>query len=311
MSSHLKSHMARLRSISILSATLTFSVCFAGPYVDLQRQLARATTPDQVFKIVSDSKEASQQAEIKGDLDSSSDQDADRTAIAQDIRAIVDLASMDEQRTTTKVDQSEAHQIKKSPLYRDKGVDRSRNWFADAIERLKNIHLDKPVEPTGSGANFGIIGQWIVNLVWVLLIGAVLTALFYVIRYLDWRNALTRKTKTLLEEDEPERTLDEWLLLADEHSTSGRYREAVRALYLACLLKFDEHNVARFERGETNWEHLARIQASPNLPNNLDFTEATQRFDRIWYGRQTRGLPDVELFRGWYQEIAASLGGTN
>jgi hypothetical protein len=76
---------------------------------------------------------------------------------------------------------------------------------------------------------------------------------------------------------------------------------------LACLLRFDEHGVARFDRGQTNWEHLARVEASPKRPPSLDFRRATQAFDRIWYGFQCLGAPDVADFRGWYEDVRRAL----
>jgi len=301
--------MAHIRLISIISAALICTACFAGPYADLQRQLLHASTPDQVIRIVGASKAISNHADIKSDLDAYATGESDKDAVAKDLRNMVDLAASAESRVPSDVDQAQANRIKKSPLYRDQGVDRKRNWLSDAIERLRNIHLNSPKESSNSPGGFPLIGQWVVYAIWALLIGSVLALLFYLVRFLDWRGALTRRAKTLLEEDEPERTLDEWLQLADAHAAAGRYRESVRALYLACLLKFDEHNVARFDRGETNWEHLTRIQASPNRPELIDFTEATQRFDRIWYGFQTRGQPDVDQFRAWYQEISEKLRG--
>ena len=111
----------------------------------------------------------------------------------------------------------------------------------------------------------------------------------------------------MLEDDEPERSLDEWLAEADTLQAQGRYREAVRALYLASLLRFDEARVARFQRGQTNWEHLTRIEASPTMPKDLDFRATTRLFDRIWYGRIVRGKEDVDQFRAWYLNITNTL----
>jgi len=113
----------------------------------------------------------------------------------------------------------------------------------------------------------------------------------------------------MLEQDEPERTLDEWLDMANKLTADGKYREAVRCLYLACLLRFDEHLVARFDRGQTNWEHLARIRASSRMPIGLDFESPTKRFDTIWYGHRTRGLSDVDQFKDWYGRITEALAG--
>jgi hypothetical protein len=151
------------------------------------------------------------------------------------------------------------------------------------------------------------IPGWIVPAMWFLIGGIILTFGYFVFRHFTWKRALTRKAKAVLEEDEPERTLDEWLTLEDEHVAAGRYREAVRAMYLSCLLKFDEAGVARFIRGETNWEHLARISASAKKPESVDFRPPTQSFDRVWYGFHVKGIEDVEVFRSWYGQITEAL----
>jgi hypothetical protein len=140
-----------------------------------------------------------------------------------------------------------------------------------------------------------------------LLVAAVIFFLVLAFRHFSWKKTLKRKSSALLEEDEPERSADEWLRLAEGLSLQGRYREAVRCLYLACLLRIDEAKVARFIRSETNWEHLARIQASAKRPPSLDILAPTRAFDQIWYGHRVRGEADVDQFKIWYEEVVASL----
>ncbi|HJP82154.1 MAG TPA: DUF4129 domain-containing protein, partial [Fimbriimonadaceae bacterium] len=196
--------------------------------------------------------------------------------------------------------------IKSSPLYRDPGVQEESNWLDGAMRRLLGL-LRRPKPPSiGHVPTLGVPG-WIIPTMWFILGGAVLFLLFLMLRHISWKRGLKRKATAMLEDDEPERTLDEWLANADEHFRAGRYREAVRAMYLSCLLKFDEAGVARFIRGETNWEHLSRISSSIKKPDSVDFRPPTQAFDRIWYGHHVRGPEDVEQFRAWYQQITEAL----
>jgi hypothetical protein len=201
-----------------------------------------------------------------------------------------------------------AKRVKASPVYQDRGPRDESNWLGNALSRLKNLRFDlpQPKQTAPDMPSLGI-GPWLVWLMWGLLGAGVLFFAYLALRHVDWTRRLTRKTKTLLEDDEPERSLDEWLALADTLSAEGRHREAVRCLYLACLLKFDEARVARFDRSQTNWEHLARIRSSPRKPETLDFLTPTQSFDRVWYGRQVEGAPDVERFRAWYQSVTEAL----
>ncbi len=198
--------------------------------------------------------------------------------------------------------------IKRSPLYSDAGPQQTTNWLSNAFDRLNNIHpscdCNRPVsvKPTT-----GVAGPWLIYVIYAIVIAALAAFIIFAISRFSWNKKLQRKSKALLDEDEPERSLDEWLEMADKLEREGRYREAVRCLYLACLLKIDQARIARFERSQTNWEHLARIEASPNLPPTLHFREPTKAFDLIWYGMRVNGSEDVTRFRAWYRDVLQAV----
>lgn len=204
----------------------------------------------------------------------------------------------------------EAKSIKASPLYHDPGVKPSANWLSRALARIADLfkfNLPQDNRKAAKTPDVSPLGPIFILLVIAVLIALVGLFVYYVAQHFSWQSKLRRKASALLEDDEPERTADEWLTLADSLTKSGRYREAVRCLYLACLLRFDEAGVARFIRSETNWEHLARIQGSPYRPPDIEFQSATQNFDRVWYGKQVRGLEDVDQFRIWYGQVMMAL----
>jgi len=198
--------------------------------------------------------------------------------------------------------------IKRSPLYSDAGPQQTTNWLSNAFDRLNNIHpncnCNRPVTVTPPGA---AAGQWFIYLIYAIVIIALGAFIVFAVSRFNWTRKLKRKAKALLDEDEPERTLDEWLEMADKLEREGRFREAVRCLYLACLLKIDEARIARFERSQTNWEHLARIEASPMRPSNLHFREPTKAFDLIWYGMRVNGSEEVTKFRAWYRDVLQAV----
>jgi len=205
-----------------------------------------------------------------------------------------------------------AKQIKSSPIYQDPGEKDSANWLGTALNRLQNLFRpsDKaqaPRLPKMEVGGFGGGAGFFTGFMWFLLAAALAVFAYFAFRHVSLKGTLKRKRKAVLEDDEPERSLDEWLAQADDLAAKGQYREAVRALYLACLLKFDEHRVARFVRGETNWEHLTRIQASPLMPATIEFRSPTQAFDQIWYGHRVNGITDVQRFRDWYSELKRTL----
>lgn len=208
-------------------------------------------------------------------------------------------------------------QIKASPLYRDTGNRADSNWLGRVFARLgeaiskffDSIFKPRNAPAGGPPLDIGFPTRLFLYAICGLLAALIGVFIFFVVRHVNWQKTLKRKATALLDEDEPDRSVDEWLGLADALTRQGRYREAVRCLYLAMLLRFDEANVARFVRSQTNWEHLARIQASANRPPEIDFLQPTQAFDKIWYGQRVRGSEDVDQFRIWYGQASKSLMG--
>jgi hypothetical protein len=71
---------------------------------------------------------------------------------------------------------------------------------------------------------------------------------------------------------------------AEELAAHRSYRLAIRALYLAALLRLDERGVLAFDRALTNREVLksAGTTGSASLVERL--APLVERFDRHWYG---------------------------
>jgi hypothetical protein len=295
-------------SLLLLSAGLSGAQGFTA----LRDQIQDAS-PAKIVEAVAANDRALQDNDISSALNEAENASGlRRERLAERLRSMVELKAMGEQTSATPTTAresviQEARQIKASVLYRDAGVDEESNWLGRSLSRLRNLrpNLRLPAGPTTSG--FLAFGNVLIYLMWGLLGLGIAYLLYLALRHVRWRNTLARRARAVLEDDEPDRTLDEWLDQADALASEGKHREAVRALYLACLLRFDEHRVARFVRGETNWEHLARIRASDHLPSDVDFRPPTQAFDRIWYGKLTRGQADVDQFRVWYQEITSKL----
>ena len=209
--------------------------------------------------------------------------------------------------------QNTAKEILSSRSFTDSGVSGERNWLSRVFEKLfeeiaeilnrlfGNRRTNLDIKPPSVSLGF------LTPLVWVIIGAAVVAFLIFVIMKFRIGPLKKKKLGGLLEEDEPERTADEWLSRADELAALGRHREAIRCLYLACLVRFDDANVARFVRSETNWEHLRRISVSPKRPETVDFRPATEMFDLIWYGYKPTGEDDMRKFRAIYQNLCQDL----
>jgi len=86
---------------------------------------------------------------------------------------------------------------------------------------------------------------------------------------------------------------------AQELSTGGDYRTAVRYLYLSSLLLLEERGLLRYDRSLTNREYLRSVAAHPQLESIL--REVVEVFDRVWYGYQP-------LDQAAYERYAARVG---
>jgi hypothetical protein len=81
---------------------------------------------------------------------------------------------------------------------------------------------------------------------------------------------------------------------AQELSTGGDYRTAVRYLYLSALLLLEERGLLRYDRSLTNREYLRSVAHRPELAAIL--REVIDVFDRVWYGFQTLSASEYEAY---------------
>ncbi|MBS1717976.1 MAG: DUF4129 domain-containing protein [Armatimonadetes bacterium] len=183
------------------------------------------------------------------------------------------------------------------------------NWLAKAgtaAGRIIEALLRRPMQKTPNFPNAApALGAAIPFLEIVVYVALGLLLLFFLVlalRHVSFKGRRGKKRTAMVDDDEPERTLDEWLDLAAKYQASGEYRMAVRALYVGCLLRLDQLEVIRFIRGQTNWEHLYRFERSPKRLD-LDLRAATKMFDRIWYGMETAEIDDVAWMRAFYESI--------
>jgi hypothetical protein len=75
---------------------------------------------------------------------------------------------------------------------------------------------------------------------------------------------------------------------ADTLAADGRYREAVRVLYLAVLALLHRQRLIRFEPTRTNGEYVRQVRLSEQAPPELHgpFQELTNLFETVWYGER-------------------------
>ena len=115
-------------------------------------------------------------------------------------------------------------------------------------------------------------------------------------------------------EEEEDELVDEMTLLEqDPHdlwaratrlAREGRFRQAVRELYLTLLLLLHQGGTIAFEPGLTNWEYLRDM--GRKHPSYDGFRKFTGFFDLVWYGG--RGCSREEY--GEFEELARAAAPT-
>lgn len=205
-----------------------------------------------------------------------------------------------------------AKQIRSSAIYHEPTPSKKgTNWLGKAFERIKDLFRRSPRRDPESDLKFGDLSGISDIFVWlmytVFAIGFILFA-YFVFRQIEMRKKLKRAA-ALLEEEEPVRSYDEWLILAEQMEREGDIRGAVRAYYLSILLFMDDHNILRFNRKQTNWEHLSRFQSIKDRID-YDLLAPTKLFDMVWYGKVVRGNMDLEEIKAALQKLRTAGAGS-
>jgi hypothetical protein len=92
---------------------------------------------------------------------------------------------------------------------------------------------------------------------------------------------------------------------AETLAGEGRFREAVRGLYLAVLAQLHRQQLIRFEPTRTNGEYVRQVRLSEQAPPELHepFHQLTNLFEAKWYGERTCESADYHACRALTEEI--------
>jgi hypothetical protein len=95
---------------------------------------------------------------------------------------------------------------------------------------------------------------------------------------------------------------DEWLALAREQMARGEWRLALRALYLATLAGLGAQGLVTLARAKTNLDYERELgrRAAGRAELVGGFRARRLAFERVWYGRDVAGEPEV---RAWLGEL--------
>lgn len=151
-----------------------------------------------------------------------------------------------------------------------------------------------PENAPESSPSFSIPPELAQVLLVIGLTAAVAVVLLYFARNLKVQRMAVEKPS---DEDDPTTSQDA-SQRAEESEANRDYRNAIRYLYLACLLLLDEKGLIRYDRTLTNREHLRMVGDKPQLVELLRPVVTT--FDDVWYGF----IPvDEDMYRQFIQNV--------
>jgi len=139
---------------------------------------------------------------------------------------------------------------------------------------------------------------------WVILTCALALILFCLIRFIiqPRSSAMRRRRRLDTANTEVESTrpnIDALLAMADEQAAHRQYREALRALYRAALLRMDDLQIINYSDSGTNWEYVRKVSRTrPDFAES--FRTVTTLFDESVYGRRELAESDFRSSKSAY-----------
>jgi len=205
---------------------------------------------------------------------------------------------------------NEISEAKKNPIYHDQGSLSQSSWIGEIAHKFQEWidSLNFRVEtPRQAGPSLPSVSPDFIQASIYIALAICAALIIKAIAPFYTKGVKKAKSRSgIISEDEAGLTLDEWLSRADKFIADGLYREAVRCLYVACLIRLDESNKLDLKSYETNWEHYRRF-AKSKFSQQLDLKKPTEGFDQFWYGKKDCTASDANQFRAYYESVAENV----
>ncbi len=173
-------------------------------------------------------------------------------------------------------------------------------WLDELFRRLFDREPRSPRSGPAVGGGMAVANAVaLVLLAAVIILAGVLVVLAFRNRERERGDVEVEQGALALAAADPDNALSRapegWASLADELALQGRYREAVRSLYLALLSKLHRAGAIDYDPTQSNWDYCRRFRGNrAHLPT---FRDLTLRFDFAWYGVAELDQPAYLTFR--------------
>jgi hypothetical protein len=103
------------------------------------------------------------------------------------------------------------------------------------------------------------------------------------------------------------RPATDWRAEAAAHEAAGRWRDALRCRYRALVADLAQRGLVDEIPGRTSGEYRSEVTVS--LPSAAaEFADATDLFERAWYGAAPAGPEETEVFAGLAERVLTGAG---
>ncbi len=192
----------------------------------------------------------------------------------------------------------------------------SRMWtaFWDAIWKwLRGLRSERPPQANLQGSDMFGGGMGFTNIVIVIAVAGVIALLLWLLirnrdksQPTDTDADISSISHTALSSDPMSalsRPPETWAGLADQLAREGRFREAIRHLYLALLSRLHRDGAIDYDPARSNWDYFRGFKGPHALLG--PFRELTRRFDFAWYGNLEVSQASWNTFRSTCEPLLA------
>lgn len=182
----------------------------------------------------------------------------------------------------------------------------AKSFLADILDRILKWLGDHLGQVGGNmfGSGPASLVTWIII---IALVGLVVFFLVLLVRGLGKRRrAEPDPDDELVFALEERRSIDEWLREAERNEAEGKWKQGLRCRYRSLIGRLIEHQIVRDIPGRTSGEYRVEVrQSAPEVYS--PFSDASELFERAWYGDEATGPEESARFRSCVDEIVAGV----
>ncbi|MDP4179669.1 MAG: hypothetical protein Q8942_01105 [Bacillota bacterium] len=169
----------------------------------------------------------------------------------------------------------------------------------ELLDRINPPEPNLPIKPRGISSGASVVFQFFCIL---LLLAIVVVGAYFLLRKLRSERKIKENedSELLVMLKDPDSVMQQVM----EFYSKGDFRQGLRYLYLALLLKLNEQEFIKIDKAKTNKQYLNELYKNEYINYNR-VNEFTRIFNKCWYGNRNI---DKEKFDRWHKEYSSIIG---